>query len=421
VAVYAGVAAVAARAPLWGGRVWWVALGGGAAVLAVALAVAPRTAARSGLSAVVLGAALFRLVLLPLPPQPLTNDPYRYLWDGRVAAAGINPYAYPPNDPALAALRDEALFPNLRRRPATTIYPPGAQAVFAAAWRAGLRTVVGFKLLVVAADLVAVGLLVRFLAATGRDPRAAVAYAWNPLPILSFGQSGHVDALVVLCLAAAVLGWRRGGIVATGVLLGMAGTLKLYPLALLPAFWRPPHGRWSWRWTGTVTALACALPAAAYLPYALDIGGRVLGYLSGGYLIEEGYASGARFVLPASLGLDGRLLAPLLLAGVGAAVVGSRSAAPRRAAWLLGAALALTTPYPWYAAALVALAVAGGAGWAWPWFGVALEAAHVAARVGPFGLVRPIMVVTAAAMALLAGAAVGWPPARHAVVAQEPG
>jgi hypothetical protein len=88
-----------------------------------------------------------------------------------------------------------------------------------------------------------------------------------------------------------------------------------------------------------------------------------------------------------------------------------------RAAWLLGTALALTMPYPWYGAPLLALAVAGHAGWAWPWFAVALEGAHVAARVGPFGLVRPALLATAAVVTGLGLAAVaGWAPARRAVV-----
>ena len=37
---------------------------------------------------------------------PLSTDIWRYLWDGRVANAGINPYRYPPNAPELRRLRD---------------------------------------------------------------------------------------------------------------------------------------------------------------------------------------------------------------------------------------------------------------------------------------------------------------------------
>ena len=49
--------------------------------------------------------SILRLTILFLPPY-LSDDIYRYIWDGRVQGAGVNPYLYIPNDPALAGLRD---------------------------------------------------------------------------------------------------------------------------------------------------------------------------------------------------------------------------------------------------------------------------------------------------------------------------
>ena len=51
------------------------------------------------------GALIFRLTLLPSTPT-LSDDIFRYIWDGRVQLAGINPYLYAPDDPALYHLRD---------------------------------------------------------------------------------------------------------------------------------------------------------------------------------------------------------------------------------------------------------------------------------------------------------------------------
>jgi alpha-1,6-mannosyltransferase len=62
---------------------------------------------RVGLS-IVLGFALATRLLLVGEEPFLSTDLYRYIWDGRVQAAGINPYRYVPADPALAALRDAA-------------------------------------------------------------------------------------------------------------------------------------------------------------------------------------------------------------------------------------------------------------------------------------------------------------------------
>jgi alpha-1,6-mannosyltransferase len=77
---------------------------------------------RTALITILLVAAAMRLVLLPEPP--VSTDLYRYLWDGRVQGAGVNPYVYVPADPVLASLRDETVYPLLNRADyARSIYP----------------------------------------------------------------------------------------------------------------------------------------------------------------------------------------------------------------------------------------------------------------------------------------------------------
>jgi alpha-1,6-mannosyltransferase len=428
VACYAGVAAVALTRPVPGpgfsliqaGRIYGIALAGGVVVLAAGMALAPRVESRVALVVVLGAGALFRLVFVPTPPA-LSSDLYRYLWDGRVQAAGINPYAYPPSAPELALLRDEAVWPRINRPRAPTIYPPATEAVFSGAWWLGLRTPATWKLVPVAVDIAATILLVRLLGALGRDRRAVVAYAWNPLPILAFGHSGHVDAFVVLALVAAGLAWRAGALHCLGLCLGLATAVKLYPLVVLPAFLRDVGERWSTRRAAVVSALVAGVVAVSYLP-VVGFGSRAFGYLTAGYFSEEGYTTGRRFLLFRALGLDGRLLGPLLLTAVVVMALRSRRPAPIRAAWVLGTVAIVTLTYPWYAAALVALAVAGGAGWAWPWLGVALETAYYAGRLpgatrSPFPLSTLVSVTAAAGIMLLAVAATRWRWARRAVIA----
>ena len=63
----------------------------------------------------VLGVAVaMRLLTLAAPPV-LSSDLYRYVWDGRVQLAGINPYRYLPAADELAFLRDEAVYPHINR------------------------------------------------------------------------------------------------------------------------------------------------------------------------------------------------------------------------------------------------------------------------------------------------------------------
>src|SRR5687768_81156 len=69
---------------------------------------------------------------LVIAPSVLSEDVYRYVWDGRVLRHGISPYRYAPDDPALAALRDEG-WRRINNPEIPTIYPPLAQALFAVA------------------------------------------------------------------------------------------------------------------------------------------------------------------------------------------------------------------------------------------------------------------------------------------------
>src|SRR6266851_919945 len=86
--------------------------------------------ARSTLLVVLLFAGIFRLSIVFAPPY-LSDDTYRYVWDGRVQAAGINPYRYIPADETLAFLRDGTIFPHINRADtAVTIYPPVAEAIY---------------------------------------------------------------------------------------------------------------------------------------------------------------------------------------------------------------------------------------------------------------------------------------------------
>lgn len=424
VAGYLGLA-IAAEGPL-GGAGYWLMLGLGATVLAAGSLLAWRAPPRTMLLVILIAGGAMRLVLVPLDPA-LSTDTYRYLWDGRVQAAGINPYVHAPEDEALADLRDDAVWPNINRSFARTIYPPVAQVTFLAAEVTGIRSPVTWKGLTATVDIAAMLLLVWALRAAGRDERWVVAYAWNPLPIMAFGLTGHVDALVVLAVMGATLLWWRGRPAWTGALLGVAAAVKLFPLMLVAAYARGRDGTWRWKEAAIVAGAAVGVLTVSYLPYA-GAGSDVLGFLSTGYLDEEGYLDLSRYRLLRTIGLDGRIVAPLLGAGVGIAVLASRRPAPTRGAWLLGAALVLTTPYSWYATPLVALAAAGGAGWAWGWFAIALHAAYISIFhdqvlepvTGGMRLSTPLRVTSAGALVTLAALAVRWPRARRAVLWQPP-
>jgi hypothetical protein len=243
---------------------------------------------------ILLIAALLRGIAL-FAPQALSTDAFRYVWDGRVQAAGINPYRYIPVDPALSALRDDVIYPNINRADyAHTIYPPTAQLSFLAIERIS-DSVLGMKLAMFAFDALTIACLIALLRRRGLPSSRVLLYAWHPLPVWEFAGTGHVDALAIALLMLAFLAASRRAPLWTGVALAAATLVKFYPAVAGPALYR----RWDWRMPVTFALTLVLL----YAPY-LGAGRAVFGFLSG-YADEEGLRSG-----------DGIFLWSLLRAGV---------------------------------------------------------------------------------------------------------
>jgi len=237
---------------------------------------------------ILLVAVACRLVVLPAKPF-LSSDIYRYVWDGVVQHAHISPYRYVPGDAVLAFLREphQSIFDKINRRDyAHTIYPPAAQALFyLITWI--FPTVTFMKTVMVLFEGVTMYALVTFLQTVGVRREQTLLYAWCPLLVWEIAGSGHLDSAAMAFISLALLARLRRYSVLTGLFLGVAILLKLYPLLLLPALYR----RGEWKMPVTVAGVV-ALGYAAYS----GVGLLVFGFL-GGYVKEEGMATGARYFL----------------------------------------------------------------------------------------------------------------------------
>ena len=251
-------------------------------VALAATGVAQRTSERAALWTIALVAIGLRIYLLFTEPL-LSTDIYRYVWDGIVQGAGINPYRYFPAHEALSFLRDNPVYPNINRADyAVTIYPPVAQMFFFLATRLGANIVM-MKLALLVCEAVTVLMIVLLLRRLGRPSTHIVAYAWHPLPLWEIANNGHIDALMVsflmvgLWLAATHRPLRAGAAIALSAL------VKPFALVALPAIWRP----WDWR----LPLIVVAVMLLCYALY-LSVGSGVLGFLTRGYLTEEELATG---------------------------------------------------------------------------------------------------------------------------------
>jgi alpha-1,6-mannosyltransferase len=307
---------------------------------------------RATLLAILAVAGLLRAVAL-FAPQALSTDAFRYVWDGRVEAAGINPYRYVPSDPALAALRDRSVYPNINRAGyAHTIYPPTAQLAFWAITRVG-DSILGMKIGMLAFDAVTIVGLLGLLRAQGLPSARVLLYAWHPLPVWEFAGTGHVDAVAIALVILAFVAASRRAPLWTGAALAAATLVKYYPVVMAPALYR----RWDWRMPVAFVCVSILL----YLPF-IGAGTSVLGFLSG-YAGEEGLRDGSGIflwsLLPLFLHLPAdalRYYAPvvaLVMLGLSLWVQFGRGSASRRPMagplLLAGIFTLLVSPHdPWY-------------------------------------------------------------------------
>lgn len=217
----------------------------------------------------------------------LSTDIFRYVWDGRVAHAGINPYRYIPADPALAFLRDADVYPQINRADyAHTAYPPIAQMFFYLATTFA-STLNAMRLAFLGVEVLAIAGMLWMLSRLKKPLVLIIGYVWHPLAIWEVANTGHVDTLLMLFVVLAMM-----AIVAHrqvfGALVISAGVLvKPYAIAMLPAFWRP--------WGIVAPIASVALVVICYLPY-LGVGEGVLGFIPT-YLNEEGFVAGGGYWL----------------------------------------------------------------------------------------------------------------------------
>jgi alpha-1,6-mannosyltransferase len=184
---------------------------------------------RAAMIVILASTVLFRLVLLPATPS-LSDDVYRYQWDGRVQRAHINPYVAIPSSPELARL----LNPDNPEPPGIdtpTIYPPLSEFAYRM-----IETVPGYKRVSTILDLACVGMLLLLLAVMKRPLQRVLAYAWNPAVLISFAMSGHFDPLAIVMFLAALFFLATDRRELSIIALALSFLSKFFPVLLLPAF-----------------------------------------------------------------------------------------------------------------------------------------------------------------------------------------
>ena len=179
-------------------------------------------------------AICFRLCMWVSVPS-LSDDIYRYLWEGKLVAAGINPFLHAPSDPSLDHLHDPAVFPHINHKEYPAIYPPLNQYIFALSVLVK-PTITVMKMPFILFDLLTIAVLLLILRESQMDPCRVIIYAWNPLVVMEFAGSGHLDSagMFFLLLALYLFTGKRSW--SAALFLSFSFLIKFIPLICLPFF-----------------------------------------------------------------------------------------------------------------------------------------------------------------------------------------
>lgn len=224
---------------------------------------------------VLAGVAMRVVYLVHLPP--LSTDIHRYLWDGRVANAGINPFRCPPDADELRALRNDD-WSSINFRHIPTIYPPAAQMLFAALARARSSDPQAFRWAFALFDVGSILVLIALLRRTDRPPARVIWYAWCPLAVTELTAGGHADAFgLFLLLLAFLFAGRAGGRPGPAAAAALAASVmtKGYALLTIPFFIKRGGVRFA-----VVFALASLALLLPYLGAGVRLFGGLRAYMS---------------------------------------------------------------------------------------------------------------------------------------------
>ena len=318
-------------------------------------------------------AILLRFSLLLAVPE-LSDDFFRFIWDGRLLNNGISPFASLPSklmeDPAFNQLSiNQQLFQGMNSPDYFTVYPPLSQWVFyLTAWifpENILGNIMVMRLIIILCEGGTIWLLLKLLQKYRLDPNKALIYAWNPLVIVELTGNLHFEAIMIFLILLAIYLLKVGNWKWSAVSIAAGVAIKLIPLIFLPLLvfrmaWKRLLGYWA-----LAGAIIVGLFLTIWSPELIDGMKSSLSLYfqsfefnaSIYYLIREaGFAVKGYNIIASAGKIMG--LTTLITILVFAWYSHKRMSWPKAMIWVLTIYLLMsTTVHPWYVTPLVALAV----------------------------------------------------------------
>ncbi|CAN5356044.1 hypothetical protein BH23BAC1_BH23BAC1_46050 [soil metagenome] len=212
---------------------------------------------------------IFRLSLFLALPN-LSDDFYRFIWDGRLFIQGIHPFSQVPdyykhigfNIPGIT----EELYYQLNSPEYFTIYPPVCQFIFAIAAFLSPESILGsviiMRIFIIGAEAGTLFLLLEMLKKWNLPVKKSLLYALNPLVILELTGNLHFEAILIFFLLYSIYFIYQTKLTASAANLSLAISTKVLPLIFLPLFIR----RLGWRKTLIYFSLIALFSLILFVP-----------------------------------------------------------------------------------------------------------------------------------------------------------
>jgi alpha-1,6-mannosyltransferase len=327
----------------------------------------------------ILAGISLRISLLYSIPA-LSDDYFRFIWDGMITGNGMNPYAFTPDqmmnhvaEQPLPSIAGYLAF-NMNSNEYFSIYPVICQAVFTVSWFIAGENVfwniVVMRLFILAAESGTLLLMAAIISEYGMESRNMIWYALNPVVILELTGNLHLEAIMIFFF---LLSWRlmlSNRFWMSSLMFAIAVHVKLLPLILLPYIFFRMGVKRGFIWCSTIIIISGLL----FLPFlSADVTGnlseslglyfRTFEFNAGLYYLIRGIGYSLAgyniigFAGPA-LALAGTIL--ILMASYRIAVRGNSSFAVAVLVAFTIYFFCSTTVHPWYIMTIVAFSVFSG-------------------------------------------------------------
>ncbi|MFB0924465.1 MAG: mannosyltransferase [Vicingaceae bacterium] len=185
---------------------------------------------------------IFRIIFIIAIPC-LSDDYFRFIWDGKLFVNGFNPYLFVPSeilntDIAKTAGLTEELYKGLNSPDYYTVYPPINQLLFSLGGffsKFGmLAGIIAIRIPILIAEFFTIKYIIKLLDAAKLPHHHVLLYALNPLVIVELSGNLHYEGMMLLCIVVGIYWLMHNKWGGAAFWWAMAISIKLIPILFLP-------------------------------------------------------------------------------------------------------------------------------------------------------------------------------------------